>query len=154
VKRYLFNDRDETWKEINAPIEMTVVLKGKLVVVSESSGDFVVLIGNGYDRHSGLVADYLKQVHRVEVQRYFQDYSEEAAMREKLEKLGLSSRGGMDIDCSRDNIRERNKGTTRITGCSGLLGSVKLEVLEQIVPHIFEDPGLALSWERMKAEED
>jgi hypothetical protein len=133
---------------------MSQVLKEKMVVLSDSCGDFILLIGKDYDRHSALIADYLKQVHRVEVQRYFQDYSEEAAMREKLEKLGLSSRGGMDIDCSRDNIRERNKGTTRITGCSGLLGSVKLEVLEQIVPHIFEDPGLALSWERMKAEED
>ncbi len=154
MKSYLFYDQDEIGVMINTPLGMSQVLKGKMVVLNDSSGDFVVLIGNHYDRHSALIADYLKQVHGIVLQRYFQDYSEEADMREKLENLGLTSKGGMDIDFSPDNIRERNKGTTRISGCSSLLGSVKLEVLEQIVPHIFEDPALALSWERMKAEED
>ncbi len=150
MEKYLFNDRDETWQEINDPLEMTKILKGKLVVFLEPNGDIIVLVGNDYDRHSALIADYLKQVHGVEVQRYFRDCSEEIEMREKLEMLGLTSMGGMDIDSLPARYSQDNIATTRITGRSSLLGPVKLEVLEQIVPHIFKDPELALSWERMK----
>jgi hypothetical protein len=154
MQAYLFDDQDEIGVMINPPLDMSKVLKEKMVVLSDSCGDFILLIGNDYTTHSALIADYLKQVHRVEVQRYFQNYSEETEMREKLGKLGLTSMGGMDIDSMPARHSPDNIASTRITGGSNLLGKIKLETLERIVPHIFADPDVALSWERMKAEED
>jgi hypothetical protein len=154
MKAYLFSDQDGVGVEIITPLEMSMVLQGKMVAMSEPNGDFVVLVGNHYKRHSALIADYLKQLHGITVERYLQNFQEEATMKQRLKELGLKSEGGMNIDFSPAYNNKLNIETTRITGRSVLLGSVKLEVLEQIVPHIFEDPGLALSWERRRAQQD